>query len=141
MANYQAYWCENSCETWAGLGFVWSGLWFLSSVPQGTVHHLLFSLYTDDILTSIDSNIRLFADDCVCYCEVIKIQRILGNFKRIVYMGCWARKWVWEWEVSNQLSAIWCRCHGKGWKWHIFLMQWREQYLKMSLILKKMCNV
>ena len=38
----------------------------LSGVPQGTVlGPLLFSLYINDISTDIDSEIRLFADDCV----------------------------------------------------------------------------
>ena len=40
----------------------------LSGVPQGTVlGPLLFSLYINDITEDIDSELRLFADDCVCY--------------------------------------------------------------------------
>ena len=43
----------------------------LSGVPQDTVlSPLLFSLYINDISADIDSEIRLFADDCVCYREV-----------------------------------------------------------------------
>ena len=43
----------------------------LSSVPQGTVlGPLLFSLFTNDITEDIDSELRLFADDCVCYREI-----------------------------------------------------------------------
>ena len=43
----------------------------LSGVPQGTVlGPVLFSLYINDITTDIDSEIRLFADDCVCYREI-----------------------------------------------------------------------
>ena len=39
----------------------------LSGVPQCTVlGPLLFSLYINDITTDTDSEIRLFADDCVC---------------------------------------------------------------------------
>ena len=54
----------------------------LSGVPQGTVlGPLLFSLYINDSLSDIESEIRLFADDCVCYREIkdeedtIKLQR------------------------------------------------------------------
>ena len=40
----------------------------MSGVPHGTVlGPLLFSLYFNDISTDIDSETRLFADDCVCY--------------------------------------------------------------------------
>ena len=43
----------------------------LSSVPQDTVlGPVLFSLYINDITTAIDSEIKLFADDCVCYREI-----------------------------------------------------------------------
>ena len=43
----------------------------LSGVPQGTVLGLLlFPLYINDISTDIDSEIRLSADDCVCYREI-----------------------------------------------------------------------
>ena len=43
----------------------------LSGVSRGTVlGPLLFSLYINDISTDIDSEIRLFADDCVCYREI-----------------------------------------------------------------------
>ena len=43
----------------------------LSGVPQGTVlGPSLFSLYINDISSDIESEIRLFADDCVCYREI-----------------------------------------------------------------------
>ena len=43
----------------------------LSGVPQGTVlGPLLFSLYINNISTDIESEIRLFADDCACYREI-----------------------------------------------------------------------
>ena len=43
----------------------------LSGVPQGTVlGPLLFSLYINDMTEDIDSELRLFADDCVCYLEI-----------------------------------------------------------------------
>ena len=43
----------------------------MSGVPQNTVLGLLlFSLYINDLLTDIDSEIRFFADDCACYREI-----------------------------------------------------------------------
>ena len=66
----------------------------LSGVPQGAVLGLLlFSLYTNDISSDIASEIRLFADDCVCYHEIkdeedtVKLQRDIDR------LGSWARKW------------------------------------------------
>ena len=40
--------------------------------PRGTVliPFMLFSLYFNDISTDTDSEMRLFADDCVCYREI-----------------------------------------------------------------------
>ena len=43
----------------------------LSGVPRGIVlGSLLFSLYINDISSDIESEVRLFADDCVCYPEI-----------------------------------------------------------------------
>ena len=66
----------------------------LSGVPQGTLlGPLLFSLYINDISTDIDSEIRLFADDCVCYREIKDTEDTLKLQKNIDQLGCWARKW------------------------------------------------
>ena len=66
----------------------------LSGVPQGTVlGPLLFSLYINDISADIDSEIRLFADDCVCYREIKDTENTLKLQKDIGQLGCWARKW------------------------------------------------
>ena len=46
----------------------WSKVRLGLGIPQGTVlDPLLFSLYINDITSDIESEIRLFADDCVCY--------------------------------------------------------------------------
>ena len=41
----------------------------------------------------IDSQIRLFADDCVCYCEIRTVEDTLKLQKDIDLLGSWARKW------------------------------------------------
>ena len=51
---------------------------------QGTaLDPLLFSLQINDIMSDIESEIRLFADDCVCYREIKDIEDTL-NFRRIL---------------------------------------------------------
>ena len=63
-------------------------------VPQGTVlGPLLFSLYINDMPVGIDSQIRLFADDCVCYREIRTVKDTLKLQKDIGLLGSWARKW------------------------------------------------
>ena len=57
----------HSCET--QLKSDWAPV--LSGVPQGIVlGPLLISLYINEISSDIESEIRLFADDCVCFREI-----------------------------------------------------------------------
>ena len=64
----------------------------LSGVPKGVVlGPLLFSLYINDIPVGIDSQIRFFSDDCVCYRE-IRTEDTLKLQKDIDLLGSWARK-------------------------------------------------
>ena len=66
----------------------------VSGVPQGTVlGPLLFSLYINDISADIESEIRLFADDCVCYREIENEEDTLKLQRDIDRLGSWARKW------------------------------------------------
>ena len=66
----------------------------MSGVPQGTVlGPLLFSLYINDIASDIESEIRLFADDCVCYHEIKDEEDTMKLQRDIDQLGSWASKW------------------------------------------------
>ena len=66
----------------------------VSGVPQGTVlGPLLFSLPINDITADIESEIRLFADDCVCYPEIKDKKDTLKLQRDIDQLGNWARLW------------------------------------------------
>jgi hypothetical protein len=62
--------------------------------PQGTVlGPVLFSLHINDILHDIKSNIRLFADDCVCYRVIDTIEDCEKLQTDLNKLGEWVRKW------------------------------------------------
>ena len=66
----------------------------VSGVPQGTVlGPLLFSQHINDIMSDIESEIRLFADDCICYHESKDVEDTLKLQKNIDRVGIWARIW------------------------------------------------
>ena len=58
-------------------------------------HRTLFSapLHINDITADIESEIRLFADDCVCYREIKDNEDTLKLQRDIARLGNWARKW------------------------------------------------
>ena len=65
----------------------------VSGVPQGTVlGPLLFSLHINYISADIESEIRLFADDCVCYREIKNEEDTLKLQRDIDRLCSWARK-------------------------------------------------
>ena len=53
---------------------------------------MLFSLYINDISSDIESEIRLFADDCVCYREIKDKEETMKFQRDIDRLGSWARK-------------------------------------------------
>ena len=63
-------------------------------MPQGTLlGPLLFSLHINGIMVGIESEIRLFTDDCVCYCQIDSTEDTSKLQKDIDQLGKWARKW------------------------------------------------
>ena len=86
----------------------------LSGVPQGTVlGPLLFSLYINDIMVGIESAIRLFADDSVCYCHIDNTEDTSKLKKDIDQLGKWARKWGMRFQPVKcniiQLTRKWIK--------------------------------
>ena len=64
----------------------------LSGVPQDTVlGPFLFSLYINDISSDIESEIRLFGDDCVCYREIKDEEDTMKLQRDTDRLGSWAR--------------------------------------------------
>ena len=77
----------------------------LSGVPQGTVlGPLLFPLYINDISSDIESEIRLFADDCVCYHEIKEEVDTMELLRDIHRLGSWARKWGMRFQPDNLMQ-------------------------------------
>ena len=54
---------------------------------------MLFSLHINDITADIESEIRFFADDCVCYREIKDKEDTLKLQRDIYQLGNWVRKW------------------------------------------------
>ena len=64
----------------------------LCGVPQETVlDPLLFSLYINDFMVGIESEILLFADDFVCYRQIDSIEDASKIQNDIDQLGKWAR--------------------------------------------------
>ena len=78
-----------------------------SGVPQGTVlGPMLFNLFINDIVDGIKSEIRLFADDCMCY-WIIHSHDDCDQLQRdISTLGSWARQWSsLSISISNKKSS------------------------------------
>ena len=50
-------------------------------------------MHINDIISDIESEIRLFTDDCVCYREIKNVEDTVKLQKDIDRLGSWARKW------------------------------------------------
>ena len=58
----------------------------------------LFSLYIND---NIDSEIRLFIDDCVCYRQIHSVEDTVKLQRDINRLGRWARKWGMRFQLTK----------------------------------------
>ena len=68
-----------------------------SGVPQGSVlGPLLFLAYVNNIAKNIESNIRLFVDDCVIYRKILTKDDMKKLQRDMVRLG--------EWSVENRMK-------------------------------------
>ena len=73
-----------------------------SGVPQGTVlGPILFLVHINDISKDVSSEIRLFADDCVCYRDIKTIEDCDELQKDIDTLGAWAEKWGMRFQPTK----------------------------------------
>ena len=62
--------------------------------PQGTVlGPLLISLRINEIMSDVESEVRLFAGDCLCYPQIKDMVDTLKLQNDTDRLGIWARKW------------------------------------------------
>ena len=85
-----SFFCASDNKSWALV---------VPGVPQGTVLVPLFSLHKNDIMSDIESEIRLFAGDCVCYREIKEMEDTLKLQKAIDRLCIWARKWGMRFQL------------------------------------------
>ena len=72
-----------------------------SGVPHCSVlGPLLFSLHihVNDITSDIESGIRIFAEDCVCYREIKNVEDTVKLQTDVDHLGSWARKWAMRFQ-------------------------------------------
>lgn len=73
-----------------------------SGVPQGTVlGPALFNLFINDITTVVRSEIRLFADDCICYRTILSPSDCNILQQDIENLASWADKWSMKFAPSK----------------------------------------
>ena len=74
----------------------------VSGVPQGSVlGPVLLILFINDISCSVQSNLRLFADDCVLYREVVTHQDCLVFQQDLQRVFRWPKTWQLTFNVTK----------------------------------------
>ena len=78
-----------------------------SGVPQGTVlGPILFLIYINDLITDINSTIRLFTDDCLIYRVINSSANHQLLQQDLNTLSSWATKWQMKFNV-NKCSILW----------------------------------
>ncbi|CAH1259103.1 VWDE [Branchiostoma lanceolatum] len=73
-----------------------------SGVPQGTVlGPLLFLLYINDLPSSVDSHVRLFADDCLIYRTISTPSDAQGLQSDLDALTDWQNRWLMSFNPSK----------------------------------------
>ena len=86
-----------------------------AGVPQGSIlGPLLFLIYINDIVNSINSNIRLFADDTSLYITVdnpSSSAALLNTYLKTIHS--WSQKWLVSFNPAKTESMIFSRKQSK----------------------------
>ena len=87
----------------------------LSGVPQGSVlGPILFLIFINDISDSVDSFLRLFADDCLLYREIKTREDQDMLQKDLDTLVEWAKKWGMEFNIKKcNILSITCQTKKK----------------------------
>ena len=73
-----------------------------SGVPQGTVlGPLLFLCHINDLPTSVKSQVRLFADDCLLYRKIQTFNDHILLQKDLTQLGKWANTWGMNFNTNK----------------------------------------
>ena len=78
-----------------------------SGVPQGTVlGPLLFLCHINDLPASVTSKVRLFAHDCLLYCEIHSFQDYLILQEDLHRLEIWANKWGMKFNAQKCYTRV-----------------------------------
>ena len=102
MLNWIKAFLSNRTQKVSVNGVLSSSRPVVSGVPQGSVlGPVLFILFINDISCSVQSNLRLFADDCVLYREVATSQDCLILQQDLHRLFLWSKTWQLTFNVNK----------------------------------------